>query len=112
MTNIKVIRGEDNKYEYIKNSYNIKFNFDGVMERPSDCEDISEWVYNPCLVDQVPIFEILYTYVKFPDEYDDSINRVGASRCGPQPITSITKCAINTRCPASMKLPPMLRAFR
>lgn len=76
MTNIKVIRGIDNRYEYIKNSYNIKFNFDGVMERPSDSEDISEWVYNPCLVDQVPIFEILYTYVKLPDDYDDSIEEV------------------------------------
>lgn len=62
MMNIKVIRGADNKYEYINNSYNI--NFKCIVDECEDNEDISDWVYNPCLVDCVPLFEIWYTCIR------------------------------------------------
>ena len=61
MRNIKVIRGEDNKYEYIDNSYNIEFKC--VVDDCEDNEDISDWCYNPCLIDRVPLFEIWYTCI-------------------------------------------------
>ena len=66
MMNIKVIRGADNKYEYINNSYNIDFKC--VVDECEDNEDISDWVYNPCLVDCVPLFEIWYTYIKVSED--------------------------------------------
>lgn len=66
MVNIKVIRGADNKYEYIKNSYNI--NFKCVVDECEDNEDISDWVYNPCLVDCVPLFEIRYTCIRVAED--------------------------------------------
>lgn len=66
MTNIKVIRGEDNKYEYISNSYNIKFKC--VVDDCEDNEDISDWCYNPCLIDRVPLFEIWYTCIMVSED--------------------------------------------
>lgn len=66
MTNIKVIRGEDNKYEYIDNSYNIKFKC--VVDDCEDNEDISDWCYNPCLIDRVPLFEIWYTCIRVSED--------------------------------------------
>lgn len=68
MINLKIIRGEDNRYEYIKNSYNIKFKC--LVDDDEDNEDISDWLYNPELIEHVPLFEIQYTYVKYPDEKD------------------------------------------
>ena len=66
MRNIKVIRGEDNKYEYIDNSYNIKFKC--VVDDCEDNEDISDWCYNPCLIDRVPLFEIWYTCIMVSED--------------------------------------------
>lgn len=66
MRNIKVIRGEDNKYEYIDNSYNIKFKC--VVDDCEDNEDISDWCYNPCLIDSVPLFEIWYTCIMVSED--------------------------------------------
>ena len=66
MRNIKVIRGEDNKYEYIDNSYNIKFKC--VVDDCEDNEDISDWCYNPCLIDRVPLFEIRYTCIMVSED--------------------------------------------
>ena len=66
MRNIKVIRGEDNKYEYIDNSYNIKFKC--VVDDCEDNEDISNWCYNPCLIDRVPLFEIWYTCIMVSED--------------------------------------------
>lgn len=77
MTNIKVIRGEDNKYEYINNSYNIKFKC--VVDDCEDNEDISDWCYNPCLIDRVPLFEIWYTYISYPVTIDSEPEEVNAS---------------------------------
>ena len=62
MRNIKVIRGEDNKYEYIDNSYNIKFKC--VVDYDDDSKDISDWCYNSCLIDRLPLFEIWYTCIR------------------------------------------------
>lgn len=66
MRNIKVIRGEDNKYEYIDNSYNIEFKC--VVDDCEDNEDISDWCYNPCLIDRVPLFEIWYTCIMVSED--------------------------------------------
>ena len=66
MRNIKIIRGEDNKYEYISNSYNIKFKC--VVDDCEDNEDISDWCYNPCLIDRVPLFEIWYTCIMVSED--------------------------------------------
>ena len=66
MRNIKVIRGEDNKYEYIDNSYNIKFKC--VVDDCEDIGDISDWCYNPCLIDHVPLFEIWYTCIMVSED--------------------------------------------
>lgn len=66
MRNIKVIRGEDNKYEYIDNSYNFKFKC--VVDDCEDNEDISDWCYNPCLIDRVPLFEIWYTCIMVSED--------------------------------------------
>ncbi len=66
MRNIKVIRGEDNKYEYIDNSYNIKFKC--VVDDCEDNEDISDWCYNSCLIDRVPLFEIWYTCIMVSED--------------------------------------------
>lgn len=66
MRNIKVIRGEDNKYEYIDNSYNIKFKC--VVDDCEDNKDISDWCYNPCLIDRVPLFEIWYTCIMVSED--------------------------------------------
>ena len=77
MTNIKVIRGEDNKYEYISNSYNIKFKC--VVDYDDDSKDISDWCYNSCLIDRVPLFEIWYTYISYPVTTDSDPEEVNAS---------------------------------
>ena len=66
MRNIKVIRGEDNKYEYIDNSYNIKFKC--VVDDCEDNEDISDWCYNSCLIDRGPLFEIWYTCIMVSED--------------------------------------------
>lgn len=66
MWNIKVIRGEDNKYEYIDNSYNIKFKC--VVDDCEDIDDISDWCYNSCLIDHVPLFEIWYTCIMVSED--------------------------------------------
>lgn len=66
MRNIKIIRGEDNKYEYIDNSYNIKFKC--VVDDCEDNEDISDWCYNPCLIDRVPLFEFWYTCIMVSED--------------------------------------------
>lgn len=66
MRNIKVIRGEDNKYEYIDNSYNIKFKC--VVDYDDDSKDISDWCYNSCLIDRVSLFEIWYTYISVSED--------------------------------------------
>ena len=66
MRNLKVIRGEDNKYEYIDNSDNIKFKC--VVDDCEDNEDILDWCYNPCLIDRVPLFEIWYTCIMVSED--------------------------------------------
>ena len=68
MVNVKIIRGEDGRFEYIKDSYYIQFRC--IVDVADDNKDISDWPYNSALAERIPLFEIWYTYVKYPDFVD------------------------------------------
>lgn len=69
MINVKIIRGEDGRFEYIRDSYDIEFKC--IVDQADDDKDISGWPYNSALAERVPLFEIWFTYVKYP-EFADS----------------------------------------